>query len=360
MDSGLSLSWEYKTLINELTQGMEKAKQLHFHLCSTTSPSETQYLLLQRILSSYQKALSILKGNGSTSARQAQAQFVAPMLGGPELSVSADESPRIEDFNKSSMRDHQECSPVKKRKFQTTRTEQVRVNSENGLDGPSDDGYTWRKYGQKDILGAKYPRSYYRCTYRLVQSCWATKQVQRSDEDPNVFEITYKGTHTCTQSTNAVLPPPSPDQKQEFQQSPQNHQQPQQKQYETLLSFKANLRVSTDNLDGDNNNNEMPAPFTFPSTYPENQDFHLGSSSSYCPSFVSTATSGTDNYFSPVNNYQSFVANQSNYQHFESDIAEIISAHASTNNSPIGGMEFPGDELNLDPNFLYNASGFYA
>jgi hypothetical protein len=23
---------------------------------------------------------------------------------------------------------------------------------------PPDDGYTWRKYGQKDILGSRYPR----------------------------------------------------------------------------------------------------------------------------------------------------------------------------------------------------------
>lgn len=34
----------------------------------------------------------------------------------------------------------------------------MKVNSENGLEGPGDDGYSWRKYGQKDILGAKYPR----------------------------------------------------------------------------------------------------------------------------------------------------------------------------------------------------------
>lgn len=36
--------------------------------------------------------------------------------------------------------------------------DQIRVVSENGLEGPHDDGYNWRKYGQKDILGAKYPR----------------------------------------------------------------------------------------------------------------------------------------------------------------------------------------------------------
>lgn len=36
-------------------------------------------------------------------------------------------------------------------------TEQVKVFSQNGLES-IDDGYCWRKYGQKDILGASYPR----------------------------------------------------------------------------------------------------------------------------------------------------------------------------------------------------------
>jgi hypothetical protein len=49
-----------------------------------------------------------------------------------------------------------------------------------------DDGHAWRKYGQKDILNAKYPRNYYRCTHRQDQGCWATKQVQKTDEDPPV------------------------------------------------------------------------------------------------------------------------------------------------------------------------------
>lgn len=37
-------------------------------------------------------------------------------------------------------------------------TRQVRVSPGIGLEGPLDDGFSWRKYGQKDILGAKYPR----------------------------------------------------------------------------------------------------------------------------------------------------------------------------------------------------------
>lgn len=38
------------------------------------------------------------------------------------------------------------------------RTEQVKVQSGTGQDGSLDDGFSWRKYGQKDILGANHPR----------------------------------------------------------------------------------------------------------------------------------------------------------------------------------------------------------
>lgn len=40
-------------------------------------------------------------------------------------------------------------------------------------------------------------REYYRCTYRNTHGCCATKQVQRSSDDPSIFEITYLGKHTC-------------------------------------------------------------------------------------------------------------------------------------------------------------------
>ncbi|XP_037443646.1 cysteine-rich receptor-like protein kinase 29 [Triticum dicoccoides] len=77
---------------------------------------------------------------------------------------------------------------------------QVRVAPIPDL-GPPDDGYSWRKYGQKDILGAAYPRAYFRCTHRDTQGCQATKQVQRADAGPLLFEIVYHGLHTCARAT---------------------------------------------------------------------------------------------------------------------------------------------------------------
>ncbi|KAJ0978383.1 hypothetical protein J5N97_013857 [Dioscorea zingiberensis] len=67
-----------------------------------------------------------------------------------------------------------------------------------------DDGFTWRKYGQKDILGSSFPRSYYRCTHKSFYGCNAKKKVQRLNEDPSTYEVTYIGSHSCKTTTMPV------------------------------------------------------------------------------------------------------------------------------------------------------------
>ncbi|XAR56857.1 hypothetical protein NMG60_11037478 [Bertholletia excelsa] len=63
----------------------------------------------------------------------------------------------------------------------------------------SDDGYNWRKYGQKQVKGSEYPRSYYKCTH---PNCPVKKKVERSPEG-HITEIIYKGAH------NHPKPPPN-------------------------------------------------------------------------------------------------------------------------------------------------------
>ncbi|XP_062231120.1 probable WRKY transcription factor 26 [Phragmites australis] len=61
-------------------------------------------------------------------------------------------------------------------------------NSNNKLE----DGYNWRKYGQKQVKGSENPRSYYKCTYH---SCSMKKKVERSLADGRITQIVYKGAH---------------------------------------------------------------------------------------------------------------------------------------------------------------------
>ena len=72
----------------------------------------------------------------------------------------------------------------------------------------SDDGYNWRKYGQKLVKGSEFPRSYYKCTH---PNCEVKKLFERS-HDGQITEIVYKGTHdhpkpqpSCRYSTGTVL-----------------------------------------------------------------------------------------------------------------------------------------------------------
>ncbi|EMS45410.1 putative WRKY transcription factor 33 [Triticum urartu] len=65
-------------------------------------------------------------------------------------------------------------------------------SSSSGNNKQVEDGYNWRKYGQKQVKGSENPRSYYKCTYN---NCSMKKKVERSLADGRITQIVYKGAH---------------------------------------------------------------------------------------------------------------------------------------------------------------------
>ncbi|GFZ15113.1 WRKY DNA-binding protein 55 [Actinidia rufa] len=98
--------------------------------------------------------------------------------------------------------------PRRRKDDMDRRTEMVRAPRMGNTEIPPDDGFTWRKYGQKEILGSRFPRGYYRCTHQKQYHCPAKKQVQRLNNDPTTFQVTYRGDHTCHLSSTAPSAPP--------------------------------------------------------------------------------------------------------------------------------------------------------
>ncbi|KAL8252691.1 hypothetical protein R6Q59_036384 [Mikania micrantha] len=67
-------------------------------------------------------------------------------------------------------------------------------------DESSNDGWAWRKYGQKPIKGSPYPRNYYRCS--TSKDCSARKQVERSTIDASSYIVSYTGDHLHPRPTH--------------------------------------------------------------------------------------------------------------------------------------------------------------
>ncbi|XP_076952313.1 putative WRKY transcription factor 57 [Bidens hawaiensis] len=80
---------------------------------------------------------------------------------------------------------------IKKKGPKRIRQQRVAFVTKSEIDH-LEDGYRWRKYGQKAVKNSPFPRSYYRCTN---SKCTVKKRIERSSTDPTTVITTYEGQH---------------------------------------------------------------------------------------------------------------------------------------------------------------------
>ncbi|XP_077232189.1 WRKY DNA-binding transcription factor 70-like [Tasmannia lanceolata] len=149
------------------------------------SESKMMETLVEKILQSIEGSYTALNSDEGRVGGQNPANIQACLSFSDEhMNKLTDESVKIPVTAKDQKR------PTKRRR--TTTETWTKVSA-----AALDDGYAWRKYGQKEIHGVKYPRFYFRCTHKNDQECQAIKHVQRRADDPNTYLITYMGQHTC-------------------------------------------------------------------------------------------------------------------------------------------------------------------
>ncbi|GER54330.1 WRKY DNA-binding protein 4 [Striga asiatica] len=81
----------------------------------------------------------------------------------------------------------------------------LQQNPKSNTNRPSQDGHSWRKYGQKQVKGSEYPRSYYKCTH---PNCPVKKKVEETP-DGRISEVVYKGDHNHSTNPREIKINPS-------------------------------------------------------------------------------------------------------------------------------------------------------
>ncbi|RLM69139.1 putative WRKY transcription factor 58 [Panicum miliaceum] len=118
-----------------------------------------------------------------------------------------DDDSKSSSYNGEEPPRHHSCKTRRKKQRQKKMSTTTTTTTSSLV--PDFDGYQWRKYGQKQIEGAMYARSYYRCTRSAEQGCPAKRTVQRNDDDgpaPKYYTVVYMGEHTCTANDSMEAP----------------------------------------------------------------------------------------------------------------------------------------------------------
>ncbi|KAJ9546212.1 hypothetical protein OSB04_025919 [Centaurea solstitialis] len=177
MESSSSPNYK-KALIRELIKGRDSTKKL-LNLLRRNNLNDSAEDLVVKILRSFSDSLSVLNSCNS----------------GDSYPVSACSGDRRFDSGQSKRKPAPAPAPVVKDRrgcYKRRKTEDSRIKIVDEIE----DGFLWRKYGQKEILYSKSPRCYFRCTHK-DEGCKALKQVQKLEDGSEKFHVTYIGHHTC-------------------------------------------------------------------------------------------------------------------------------------------------------------------
>lgn len=126
---------------------------------------------------------------------EASETVVPPSENSVEVAVSQSNDMRSEvnnDISSDSKRQKRENSSINEGISTKTNCEPRVVVQTTSVVDIVNDGYRWRKYGQKLVKGNPNPRSYYRCS---SAGCPAKKHVERASHDEKVVITTYEGRH---------------------------------------------------------------------------------------------------------------------------------------------------------------------
>ncbi|GJN13957.1 hypothetical protein PR202_gb00720 [Eleusine coracana subsp. coracana] len=152
---------------------------LHDHHQGQQEPPSSTTQLVQRLLGEALRALNIAL-SVMKQQRQQESSSIAAASAAADSNGAEANTPARNGKRRPAIEGGKNSSWVKSTPF------------------PYDDGYEWRKYGEKRISGTDFTKSYFRCTYKDDKGCLATKYVQQKDNsDPPEFQVTYSNDHTC-------------------------------------------------------------------------------------------------------------------------------------------------------------------
>ncbi|EEF46876.1 WRKY transcription factor, putative [Ricinus communis] len=127
----------------------------------------------------------------STKPRVSEAQFELPAeCTNPSTNISS-LAPATISISHS--------APVIQKHLLTENIDRITSHPRIVMESPATDGYSWRKYGQKQVKSSRSFRSYYRCSH---SNCHAKKKVQRCDQSGQVIDTVYIGQHNHDLSQN--------------------------------------------------------------------------------------------------------------------------------------------------------------